>query len=160
MELCLLSPSCLHNCAVTELSLFHPHIECEVLIPKIPKRRCWFKNGCCSSCNASQPECLSVWRTSELRVLWVVLCLLELTVRYRGREWGKWEGNRTIRCDQMWHMMLGWRCLTSNKLYNLQCIVIYSAECAWEFLHFVQILYRIVTVQFKQCIRPIHNTAV
>ena len=61
---------------------------------------CYWKTGCCSSCNAAQPECLSVWRTSILRAFWVNFVLSQLTVRYRGGRvcWG--EGNR---CD-----MSGW----------------------------------------------------
>jgi len=61
---------------------------------------------------------------------------------------GRGEGNNNV----MWHVWLGWRRLIINNIYHLQCIVIYWVECAWEFLHFVQIVYLRVTVQFKQCV--------
>jgi hypothetical protein len=45
-----------------------------------------------------------------------------------------------------------------EKPSNLQCISIYWEECAWEILHFVQIVYLTVTVQFKQFIYTIPQT--
>jgi hypothetical protein len=63
---------------------------------KNSKRRCCWKTGCCSGCNAAQRECLWVWRASALGALWVIGCLLGLRVRYRGWECGhrwreKWD---------------------------------------------------------------------
>jgi hypothetical protein len=57
------------------------------------------------------------------------------------------EGNN----NEMWHMWLGWLRLIYN-LHNLKCIIIYDVDCAWEILHFVQIVYLTVTVQFKRFI--------
>jgi len=111
---------------------------------KNPKRCCFWKTGCCSTCSADWAW-VSVWRTSGLRAFWVICCLSELTMRYRGRDLRRGDGN-------MWRIWLGWHRLISNNIYNLQCIVIYWMECAWEFLHFVRMVYLTVTVQFKRCI--------
>jgi len=64
------------------------------------------------------------------------------------RQDDKSNGHRAVRYNEMRQMWLGWRRLISKNFITLQCIVIYSVECAWEFLHFVQTVYRTVTVHY------------
>jgi hypothetical protein len=48
---------------------------------------------------------------------------------------GRGEGNTAVRYNGMW---LGWRRSISIRIYNLQCIIIYSVQCALEFLQIAQ----------------------
>jgi hypothetical protein len=43
-----------------------------------------------------------------------------------------------MRCDMV---------VITNSICIVQCIDIYSVDCAWEFLHSVQAVYRAVTAQ-------------
>jgi hypothetical protein len=112
------------------------------------KLRCWFKNGCCSSWNMGTD-----WVSVSVKVIIfgsILRSLLFVGINSEIEIEGvcRGEGNKS----EMWHMWLGWRRLISNNIYNLTCTVINCVGCAWEVLHFVQIVYLTVTVQFKQFI--------
>jgi len=46
----------------------------------------------------------------------------------------------------------GMETFNKQNTNNLQCFVIYWLDCAWEFLHFLHIVYLTFTEQFKQSI--------
>jgi len=58
----------------------------------------------------------------------------------------------------MWQVWLEWRRLIMDNIYNLQCIVIYWEEGAWEFLHFVKIVCLKFTVHLNCVFRPNNKT--